>query len=179
MTFCFSSQEIWLYNRHCQHELKLDSQKAWCYTARADSPELQGNSVKGPVLVCVFRPVDVIYLDFSKALDTVSHSILLHQRSSIQPEKHIMQWVSNRHMDRAQRQTVNRMTSGWHLVITGSQQGSVLSPVLFYIFINDLEGLQGSLSLLMTVNWEEMSTSSRAERPQQIREMGNHQLCEV
>ena len=41
-------------------------------------------------------PVNVIFLDFSKAFDTVSHSILLDKMSSIELDKHIIKWVSNR-----------------------------------------------------------------------------------
>ncbi|GAB0181631.1 mitochondrial enolase superfamily member 1 [Grus japonensis] len=49
------------------------------------------------------KPVDVIFLDFSKAFDTVSHSILLDKMSSIQLDKNIVRWVSNWLTGRAQR----------------------------------------------------------------------------
>ncbi|KAJ7402711.1 RNA-directed DNA polymerase from mobile element jockey-like protein [Pitangus sulphuratus] len=59
------------------------------------------------------KPVDVIFLDFSKAFSTVSHRILLDKLSSTQLDKHIMRWVSNWLTNRTQRAIVNGVTSDW------------------------------------------------------------------
>ena len=83
-------------------------------------------------------PVDIVYIDFAKAFDTVSHSKLIYKLSKSGIQGTLLKWIAAFLSNRKFRVKLNDSFSQFRNVTSGVPQGSIFGPTLFLLYLNDV-----------------------------------------
>ena len=82
--------------------------------------------------------VCMVYLDISKAFDRVWHTGLIHKMKMMGITGKILLWLTDYLHNRLQRVVINGSHSTWVEITAGVPQGSILGPLLFLVYVNDI-----------------------------------------
>ena len=95
------------------------------------------------------KSFDVLYLDFSKAFDVVSHGRLMVKLRMFGIDGKLLRWLEDWLKGRKQRVRVEGRYSDWEEVLSSVVQGSVLGGILFDLFIDDID-----MALILALIWK-------------------------
>ena len=125
------------------------------------------------------KEVRMVFLDISKAFDKVWHKGLLYKLESLGVRGSLLKWFESYLSNRKQRVVVDGQTSSWCTIEAGVPQGSVLGPLLFLIYINDITMNIHSDKSNCLLYADDTSLFDIVENPNDSADKFNHDLEEM
>ena len=114
-----------------------------------------------------------LFLDLSKAFDTVNHQILLNKLAYYGILNIESNWFRSYLNNRKQKVGINGIISDLHQISSGVPQGSILGPLLFLIFVNDFPNTSASFSFRLYADDTSLIVSGN-DLDKLLREINNH-----
>ena len=84
------------------------------------------------------KDIDCLYVDFRKAFDVIPHKLLLYKAHKIGIRGKILNWIADFLKDRTFQVHIDNSSSSKYKITSGVPQGSILGPILFLIYVNEL-----------------------------------------
>ena len=122
------------------------------------------------------KDVRIVFCDISKAFDKVWHAGIIHKLESMGIKGPLLLWFRNYLADRYQRVVIEGKESAWGEIKAGVPQGSVLGPLLFLVYINDITNVVKSNIRLFA---DDTTIFIEVENPETAAELLNKDLSAV